>query len=63
MEHLAHDNQELEDEHFAEVIAASLIRTGSVPDKEMCERWLRDGFVSEEELELILETYEEFMQI
>ena len=63
MEHLSHDNLEMEDEHFAEVIAASLIRTGKVPDMEMCERWLREGFVNEQELERILEIYEEVMEI
>lgn len=63
MEHLSHDNIEMENEHFAEVIAASLIRSGIVPDRELCERWLAEGYVNEEELELILETYEEIMEI
>lgn len=63
MEHLSHDNPEMENEHFAEVFASALIRSGIVPDKEMCERWLTEGFVNEEELELILETYEEVMEI
>ena len=63
MEHLSHDNPILENEHFAEVFASALIRGGIVPDKEMCERWLTEGFVNEEELELILETYEEIMEI
>ena len=63
MEHLSHDNTEMENQHFAEVIASALIRSGIVPDKEMCERWLREDYVSETELELILETYEEIMEI
>jgi hypothetical protein len=63
MEHLSHDNIEMENEHFAEVIAASLIRSGIVPDRELCERWLAEVYVNEEELELILETYEEIMEI
>ena len=60
MEHLSHDNIQMENQHFAEVFAAALIRSGIVPDKEMCERWLAEGYVNEEELELILEAYEEF---
>lgn len=63
MEHLSHDNIQIENQHFAEVIASALIRSGIVPDKEMCERWLAEGYVNEEELELILETYEEVMEI
>lgn len=63
MEYLSHDNTEMENEHFAEVIASALIRSGIVPDKELCERWLRENYVSETELELILETYEEIMEI
>ena len=63
MEHLSHDNIQMENQHFAEVFAAALIRSGIVPDKEMCERWLREDYVNEEELELILETYEEVMEI
>ena len=62
MEHLSHDNIQMENEHFAEVFAAALIRSGIVPDKEMCERWLAEGYVNEEELELILEAYEEFYE-
>ena len=62
MEHLSHDNTEMENQHFAEVIASALIRSGIVPDKEMCERWLAEGYVNEEELELILEAYEEFYE-
>jgi len=62
MEHLSHDNIQMENQHFAEVFAAALIRSGIVPDKEMCERWLAEGYVNEEELELILEAYEEFYE-
>ena len=58
MEHLSHDNIDMENQHFAEVFAAALIRSGIVPDKQMCERWLAEGYVNEEELELILEAYE-----
>jgi hypothetical protein len=63
MEHLSHDNIQMENEHFAEVIAASLIRSGIVPDRELCERWLKEDYVNEEELELILETYEEITDV
>ena len=63
MEHLSHDNVEMEDRHFAEVIASSLIRIGVVPNMELCERWLAEGFVNEEELEMILETYEEIIDV
>ena len=63
MEYLSHDNIEMENQHFAEVIASSLIRSGIVPNQELCERWLREDYVSETELELILETYEEIMGI
>lgn len=63
MERLSHDNVEMENEHFAEVFASALIRSGIVPDKQMCDRWLNEGFVNEEELEMILETYEEVMEI
>lgn len=63
MEYLSHDNIEMENQHFAEVIASSLIRSGIVPNQELCERWLREDYVSETELELILETYEEIMEI
>ena len=62
MEHLSHDNIQMENQHFAEVFAAALIRSGIIPDKEMCERWLAEGYVNEEELELILEAYEEFYE-
>ena len=55
---LPHDNQNIEDEHFAEVFAQAFINTGTEPTLELCERWLRDGFVNEWELELILEAYE-----
>jgi hypothetical protein len=63
MEYLSHDNTEMENQHFAEVFASALIRSGIVPDREMCERWLRKDYVSETELELILDTYEEIMEI
>ena len=63
MEYLGHDNIEMENQHFAEVIASSLIRSGIVPNQQLCERWLREDYVSETELELILETYEEIMEI
>ena len=63
MEYLSHDNTEMENQHFAEVIASSLIRSGIVPNQQLCERWLREDYVSETELELILETYEEIMGI
>jgi len=63
MEHLSHDNTEMENQHFAEVFASAFIRSGIVPDKEMCERLLRENYVSETELELILDTYEEIMEI
>ena len=62
MEHLSHDNIDMENQHFAEAFAAALIRSGIVPDKQMCERWLAEGYVNEEELELILEAYEEFYE-
>ena len=62
MEHLSHDNIQMENQHFAEVFAAALIRSGIVPNREMCERWLAEGYVNEEELELILEAYEEFYE-
>ncbi len=54
-----HDNQFLEDEHFAQVFARAFINTGTEPTPELCERWLREGFVNEYELELILEAYED----
>ncbi len=63
MEYLSHDNTEMENQHFAEVFASALIRSGIVPDREMCERWLRKDYVSETELELILETYEEITDV
>ena len=63
MEHLSHDNIQMENQHFAEVFAAALIRSGIVPDKELCERWLNEGYVNEEELEMILEIYEEFTDV
>ena len=63
MEHLSHDNIQMENQHFAEVFAAALIRSGIVPDREMCERWLNEDYVNEEDLEMILEAYEEVMEI
>ena len=63
MEHLSHDNTEMEDEHFAEVMAASLIRIGVVPNEKLCRRWLIERYVNERELEMILEAYERFMEI
>ena len=63
MERLSHDNIDIEDRHFAEVMASSLIRIGIVPNQELCERWLNEGYVNEKELELILEAYEGFMEI
>ena len=63
MEHLSHDNIEMENRHFAEVMASSLIRLGIAPDMALCERWLAEGYVNGEELEMILETYEEIMEI
>ena len=62
MERLSHDNVEMEDKHFAGVMASSLIRIGIVPNQELCERWLNEGYVNEKELELILEAYEEVME-
>ena len=53
----------MENQHFAEVMASSLIRLGIAPDMALCERWLAEGYVNEEELEMILETYEEIMEI
>jgi len=63
MEHLSHDNIEMENRHFAEVMASSLIRIGVVPNQELCERWLNEGYVNEEELEMILEIYEEITDV
>ena len=53
----------VEDQHFVNIIATSLIEEGMEPDKEMCERWLRLGYVTEEELEQVLEAYEGRMGI
>ena len=63
MERFSHDNTEMENQHFAEVMASSLIRIGIVPNQELCERWLAEDYVNKEELELILEAYERFMEI
>ena len=48
MEHLSHDNIEMENQHFAEVMASSLIRLGIAPDIALCERWLAEGYVNGE---------------
>ena len=63
MEHLSHDNKQYEDEHFAEVMASALIRSNIIPDKNLCERWLNEGYVNEEELEMILDIYEEITDV
>lgn len=60
MEHLSHDNQILEDEMFARSFANALFKSGIKPDAELCERWLAEGYVNEEELEMILEAYEDW---
>ena len=62
-ERLSHENIEMENQHFAEVMASSLIRLGIAPDMALCQRWLAEGYVNEEELEMILETYDEIMEI
>lgn len=58
-EWLPHENKEYEDEHFAQVFAQAFINTGTEPTPELCDRWLREGFVNEWELEIILEAYED----
>lgn len=58
MERLTHNNPEIENRQFAEVFAFALLQSGITPNYEMCERWLREGFVNEVELEDILEAYE-----
>jgi len=58
MEWMPHENKEYEDEHFAQVFVQAFINTGTEPTPELCERWLREGFVNEWELEMILEAYE-----
>ena len=62
MEWLTHDNAEEEDRRFAHILADALWRTQTVPDRELCERWLREGFVDENELEMVLEAYEAIWQ-
>ena len=62
-ERLSHENIGMENQHCAEVMASSLIRLGIAPDMALCQRWLAEGYVNEEELEMILETYEEIMEI
>lgn len=62
-DHIMHDNPLMEDEHFALVFAQAFINTNTVPTKELCDRWLAEGFVNEYELELILETYEEITDV
>lgn len=60
-EHVPHDNPLLEDEQFASAFANDLIRSKIVPDSVLCQRWLAELFVNENELEAILEAYEEKM--
>ena len=62
MEWLTHDNIEEEDRRFAQILADALWRTQTAPDRELCERWLREGFVDENELEMVLEAYEAIWQ-
>ncbi len=62
-ERLSHENIEMENQHFAEVMASSLIRLGIAPDMALCERWLAEGYVNGEELEMILEAYEEITDV
>ena len=62
-EHVPHDNAYIEDEHFAEVFAQDLIRSEIVPDGVLCERLLKNNFVNEYELELILEAYERYTDV
>ena len=62
MEWLTHDNIEEEDRRFAQILADALWRTQTVPDRELCEGWLREGFVDENELEMVLEAYEAIWQ-
>lgn len=62
MEWLTHDNIEEEDRRFAQILADALWRTQTVPDRELCEKWLREGFVDENELEMVLEAYEAIWQ-
>ena len=57
--HIMHDNPLMEDEHFALVFAQAFINTNTVPTQELCDRWLAEGFVNENELEMILEAYED----
>lgn len=63
IEHYPHDDKEAEDEHFAQVFAQDLIRSEIVPDGVLCERWLKNDFVNEYELELILEAYERYTDV
>ena len=58
IEQLPHDNVDEETEHFANVLADALIASEVEPDRELCERWLREGFVDENELEAVLEAFE-----
>ena len=62
-EWLPHENKEYEDEHFAQVFAQDLIRSEIVPDRVLCERLLKNNFVNEYELELILEAYERYTDV
>ena len=50
MERLTHNNPEIENRQFAEVFAFALLQSGITPNYEMCERWLREGFVNEVDL-------------
>ena len=61
METLGHDNPDLETEHFVDVIVCALINSQTVPNATLCERWLADGYVNENELESVLEAYERCM--
>lgn len=58
-EYIPHDNAYIEDEHFANIFVQAFIKTDTEPTAELCQRWLREGFVNEYELELILEAYED----
>ena len=63
IEQLPHDNPDEETEHFANVLADALIASEVEPDRELCERWLREGFVDENELEAVLEAFERKLDI
>lgn len=59
MEWLTHDNVEEEDRRFVKTLVDALWRSQTIPNADLCQRWLREGFVDENELEMILEAYEE----